>query len=188
MSLAKRKQVRSKTEIFADASINEQFYIAVELLAKLVMSMPDSISITELARCTGKRPALVRSIIHILNQYQLVASDAGKDGWHCCHWQDTMTLADVYYCFCMVEEGTCADRQGLAEAEKPDTRQHAARRKLDITGNNLDLLMMQVKITINSAVAQQLAQFDLGRLRGLASSPSFRRNHGWPRDYIPEPC
>ena len=201
MNLIEREQLLSTTEIFADPSLNMRFYTAIELLAQIVMVMPRTSNVSAMAQATGKTPRLVRSILSTLSKDGLVARDEKeKDAWHCRSCNGIITLADIYRCFCLAEERAAAKAAAaaaIAEASaqaEADTEidtialDHAAKRKSRSSSqNSVDLLMMQVKMTVNRAVLQQLEQFDLGRLRGLASTSSFRSHNARPRGYIPEP-
>ncbi|CAN5896168.1 hypothetical protein BH11PSE12_BH11PSE12_13680 [soil metagenome] len=205
MNLIEREQLLSTTEIFADPSLNMRFYTAIELLAQIVMVMPRTSNVSAMAQATGKTPRLVRSILSTLSKDGLVARDEKeKDAWHCRSCNGIISLADIYRCFCLAEERAAAKAaaaaaaaaaiaEASAEAEadaEMDTiaLDHAAKRKSRSSSqNSVDLLMMQVKMTVNRAVLQQLEQFDLGRLRGLASTSSFRSHNARPRGYIPEP-
>ncbi|MDY7540552.1 hypothetical protein QN372_03410 [Undibacterium sp. RTI2.1] len=210
MNLIEREHLVSTTEIFADPTLNMRFYIAIELLAQIVMVMPRTATVASLAQATGKTPRLVRSILSTLSKDGLVARDVKeKDAWHCRSCNGIITLADIYRCFCLAEEKAVAKAEEKARIESDAKAEQAA---IDAEANgdseqiadraserdkqtrprssnqqSVDLLMMQVKMTVNRAVFQQLEQFDLGRLRGLASTTSFRSHNARPRGYIPEP-
>lgn len=197
MNLIEREQLLSSTEIFSDPSLNMRFYTAIELLAQIVMVMPRTVTIAAMAQATGKTPRLLRSILVTLGKDGLVARDLKeKDAWHCRTCNGVITLADIYRCFCQAEERAVAKASlkaaslaaSLAEAQDDDTEMSAetAGRVRSSSQNSVDLLMMQVKMTVNRAVLQQLEQFDLGRLRGLASASGFRTHNARPRTYMPE--
>ncbi|MBC3917741.1 hypothetical protein H8L32_09680 [Undibacterium sp. CY18W] len=191
------EELLSSTQVFSDANLNARFYTAIELLAQIMMVMPRTANITTLAQATGKTPRLIRSILATLNKDDLVSRDAKeKDAWHCRDCNGIITLADVYRCFVMAEEKAAAKAiekqaqdQTKAQAQQAQETEMQHERRITRTSSqqSVDLLMMQVKMTLNRAVLQQLEQFDLGRLRGLASNSSFRRQHARPRGYIPEP-
>ncbi|MCU6432334.1 Rrf2 family transcriptional regulator [Undibacterium sp. Jales W-56] len=199
MNLIEREQLVSTTEIFSDPTLNMRFYTAIELLAQIVMVMPRTATVASLAQATGKTPRLVRSILSTLSKDGLVARDAKeKDAWHCRSCNGIITLADIYRCFCLAEEKAVAKAaqaeadaaKGLATMDADNERSSEPERPSRPRSSNqhsVDLLMMQVKMTVNRAVFQQLEQFDLGRLRGLASTTSFRSHNARPRGYIPEP-
>lgn len=193
MKLIEREQLLSSTEIFSDPSLNMRFYTAIELLAQIVMVMPRTANIASLVQATGKTPRLIRSILATLSKDGLVARDAKeKDAWHCRSCNGIITLADIYRCFCMAEEraaakaaATAAEQaEVLGDGVEPAPQLEAKIRSS--SQNSVDLLMMQVKMTVNRAVLQQLEQFDLSRLRGLASVSSFRSHNARPRTYMPE--
>ncbi|MFZ6646456.1 hypothetical protein ACO0LO_12105 [Undibacterium sp. TJN25] len=195
MNQLEREQLISCTEIFADPSLNMRFYTAIELLAQIVMVMPRTATAAALAQTTGRTPRLVRSILSTLSKEGLVSRDAKeKDAWHCRGCNGVITLADVYRCFSLAEEKAIAkaaqkavekaDAKAEAEGDIDDAVKPKSRSS---SQQSVDLLMMQVKMTVNRAVLQQLEQFDLGRLRGLASTTSFRSYNARPRGYIPEP-
>lgn len=187
------EELLSSTQVFSDASLNARFYTAIELLAQIMMVMPRTANITTLAQATGKTPRLIRSILATLSKDDLVSRDAKeKDAWHCRDCNGIITLADVYRCFVMAEEKAAAkaiEKQTQAQTQHVQDTEMQQERRITRTSSqqSVDLLMMQVKMTLNRAVLQQLEQFDLGRLRGLASNSSFRRQHARPRGYIPEP-
>ncbi|MFZ6718710.1 hypothetical protein [Undibacterium sp. Ji49W] len=187
------EELLSSTQVFSDANLNARFYTAIELLAQIMMVMPRTANITTLAQATGKTPRLIRSILATLSKDDLVSRDAKeKDAWHCRDCNGIITLADVYRCFVMAEEKAAAkaiEKQAQAQTQQAQDTEMQQERRITRTSSqqSVDLLMMQVKMTLNRAVLQQLEQFDLGRLRGLASNSSFRRQHARPRGYIPEP-
>ncbi|MFZ6756807.1 hypothetical protein ACO0K9_06270 [Undibacterium sp. Ji50W] len=195
------EELLSSTQVFSDANLNARFYTAIELLAQIMMVMPRTANITTLAQATGKTPRLIRSILATLSKDDLVSRDAKeKDAWHCRDCNGIITLADVYRCFVMAEEKAAAkavekqaqdqnqgQEQGRAQQFQDAEMQQERRTTRTSSQQSVDLLMMQVKMTLNRAVLQQLEQFDLGRLRGLASNSAFRRQHARPRGYIPEP-
>ena len=195
MNQLEREQLISSTEIFADPSLNMRFYTAIELLAQIVMVMPRTANAATLAQTTGKTPRLVRSILSTLSKEGLVSRDMKeKDAWHCRNCNGVITLADIYRCFSLAEEKANAKAaekatdKASAKAESAGEQEEPARQKSRSSSQqSVDLLMMQVKMTVNRAVLQQLEQFDLGRLRGLASTTSFRTHNARPRGYIPEP-
>ncbi|MFZ6750970.1 hypothetical protein [Undibacterium sp. Ren11W] len=194
MKLIEREQLLSSTEIFADPSLNMRFYTAIELLAQIVMVMPRTANIESLVHATGKTPRLIRSILATLSKDGLVARDTKeKDAWHCRTCNGIITLADIYRCFCLAEERTLAKAVAAAQqaaaielAAGAEPSPQLAARSRSASQNSVDLLMMQVKMTVNRAVLQQLEQFDLSRLRGLASVSSFRSHNARPRAYMPE--
>ncbi len=191
MNPTEREQLFSSTEIFADASLNLRFYTAIELLAQIVMVMPRAAHISVLVKATGKTPRLVRSILATLSRDGLVERDTKqKDAWHCRCCNGIITLADIYRCFCLAEERAIA--KSLAQSLSQETPEPEGKSETDdisrsASQNSVDLLMMQVKMTVNRAVLQQLEQFDLGRLRGLNSAPNFRNYHARSRAYTAEP-
>lgn len=199
MNLIEREQLLSITEIFSDPSLNMRFYTAIELLAQIVMVMPRTANVAAMAQATGKTPRLVRSILATLSKDGLVArDDKEKDAWHCRSCNGIITLADIYRCFCLAEERAAAkaaiaataatDAADATESMDVDHADLVVKSKSRSSSqNSVDLLMMQVKMTVNRAVLQQLEQFDLGRLRGLASTSHFRSHNARPRGYIPEP-
>lgn len=177
------EQLLSSTQIFADANLNTRFYTAIELLAQIMMEMPRATSIGSLVETTGKSPRLIRSILSTLSQNGLVGRDSKeKDAWHCRDCSSIFTLADVYRCFVEADERTmCKVAENevvLADAVRPDRNP---------SQQSVDLLLIQVRMTVNRAVLEQLEQFDLGRLRGLATTNSFRSHYARPRNYNPEP-
>lgn len=190
MKQNEREQLLSTTEIFADPSMNMRFYTAIELLAQIVMVMPRSAKLEALAQASGKTPRLVRSILSTLSKDGLVERDSKeKDAWHCRGCNGIITLADIYRCFCMAEQRAAAKALAALSARPAvaDDDAAPAGAARSSSQNSVDLLMMQVKMTVNRAVLQQLEQFDLGRLRGLNSNANFRSHNARPRSYTPEP-
>ncbi len=182
------EELFSSTQVFSDANLNSRFYTAIELLAQIMMVMPRTANITTLAQATGKTPRLIRSILATLSKDTLVSRDTKeKDAWHCRDCNGIITLADVYRCFVAAEEKAVAKAAEKALEEQEGEAPQERRTSRTSSQQSVDLLMMQVKMTLNRAVLQQLEQFDLGRLRGLASNSAFRRQHARPRGYIPEP-
>ncbi|MFZ6772078.1 hypothetical protein ACO0LB_05100 [Undibacterium sp. SXout7W] len=182
------EQLISSTQVFSDANLNTRFYTAIELLAQIVMVMPRTATVSNLAQITGKTPRVIRSILSTLSKDGLVGRDLKeKDAWHCRDCNGIITLGDVYRCFVRAEE-IALEKNAPEMTEETDTEFDPEVRQLRSAGqHSVDLLMMQVKMTVNRVVVQQLEQFDLGRLRGLASTTSYRRQHARPRGYIPEP-
>ncbi|MBK1889884.1 hypothetical protein Undi14_07525 [Undibacterium sp. 14-3-2] len=177
------EQLLSSTQIFADANLNTRFYTAIELLAQIMMEMPRATNISSLVETTGKSPRLIRSILSTLSQNGLVGRDSKeKDAWHCRDCSSIFTLADVYRCFVEAEERALkgASNDCSLVGDEPRSGRNSSQQ-------SVDLLLIQVRMTVNRAVLEQLEQFDLGRLRGLAATNSFRSHYARPRDYIPEP-
>jgi len=186
------EQLLSSTQVFADANLNARFYTAIELLAQTMMVMPRATTVSNLAAATGKTPRVIRSILTTLSKDELVGRDAkDKDAWHCRDCNGFITLADVYRCFADAEERAMAKAAKQAAAASADHENEEAEVEANPSRSSsqqsVDLLMMQVKMTVNRAVVQQLQQFDLSRLRGLATTAAFRSQYARPRGYIPEP-
>lgn len=186
------EELLSSTQVFSDANLNARFFTAIELLAQIMMVMPRTANLAALAQATGKTPRLIRSILATLAKDTLVTRDTKeKDAWHCRDCNGIITLADVYRCFVAAEEKAAARAaEKVIKEQETDSEMevsHERRTTRTSSQQSVDLLMMQVKMTLNRAVLQQLSQFDLGRLRGLASNSAFRRQHARPRGYIPEP-
>ena len=178
------EQLLSSTQIFADANLNTRFYTAIELLAQIMMEMPRATNISSLAETTGKSPRLIRSILSTLSQNGLVGRDSKeKDAWHCRDCSKLFTLADVYRCFVEAEE------RAMCKGAENDVSLagDGVRSGRNPSQQSVDLLLIQVRMTVNRAVLEQLEQFDLGRLRGLAATNSFRSHYARPRNYTPEP-
>lgn len=181
------EQLLSSTQVFADSNLNTRFYTAIELLAQIMVVMPRATTVAGLQQATGQTPRMIRSILSTLSKDGLVGRDAKeKDAWHCRDCNGVITLADVYRCFVEAEERAAlkAAAQTADSAEAADEQASPSRSS---SQQSVDLLMMQVKMTVNRAVVQQLEQFDLSRLRGLATAAGFRSQHARPRVYIPEP-
>src|SRR5450830_1850459 len=179
------EKLLSSTQVFADANLNTRFYAAIEILAQTMMVMPRAATVSSLAAATGKTPRLIRSILTTLSKDGLVGRDVKeKDAWHCRDCNGFITLAD-------------AEERALAKAAKQnavaieenanETEEVDVNPSRSSSQHSVDLLMMQVKMTVNRAVVQQLQQFDLSRLRGLATTAAFRSQYARPRGYIPEP-
>lgn len=157
------EQLSANYEVFADPRLNERFFKAIELLTQLMMAMPRAVAETDLAQVCQLSQRMVRSILKDLSKDNLVALDAKlPDCWHCRDYHGVVTLADVYHCFARLNE------------EKMQRQPHREREEVALTPKNaaqqsVDLMLMQVKMSLNRTMLSQLQQFDLGRFRGLAN-------------------
>ncbi|MEB0138217.1 MULTISPECIES: hypothetical protein [unclassified Undibacterium] len=182
-------QLLSSTQVFADPHLNTRFYTAIELLAQIMLVMPRATTVDSLAQACERTPRLIRSILSTLSKDGLVGRDAKeKDAWHCRDCNGIITLADVYRCFADAEERAIA-KSATRAAVLPLSEEVAGAETPSRSSSqqSVDLLMMQIKMTVNRAVLQQLEHFDLNRLRGLATTAAFRSQYARPRGYIPEP-
>ena len=185
--MSQSEQLFSTTQVFADPGLNTRFYTAVELLAQVMMVMPRAITVTSLAEATGKTPRSIRSILSMLSQDGLVSRDSkDKEAWHCRDCNGVITLGDVYRCFAEAEARVAMKAAGKAQ-KKTAVSGLAGESARSSNQQSVDLLMIQVRMTLNRAMLQQLEQFDLSRLRGLAASTATRSVQHRLRPYVAEP-
>lgn len=173
------EQLSANYEVFSDPRLNERFFKAIELLTQLMMAMPRAVAEHELAKHCQITPRMARSVLRDLSQDQLVALDARlPDSWHCRDYHGVVTLADVYHCFSRLAE-TKRQRQEVMGSSSASPKSMAQQ--------SVDLMLMQVKMSLNRSMLSQLQQFDLGRFRGLANQTNLATSAGVMRAYLADP-
>lgn len=150
--------------IFGNPLLYTRFRMAIELLGRLVVANPRSLSTSALCEASGHSLRTVRSVLTTLHAAGLIRQEpAMRDSWLCATGVRPITLADV---FRSVSESLPAPRK-KAEAEKADESRSAAQQ-------NVELLLMQATMSIDQIVLQHLQSFDLGKLKAASSANSFR--------------
>ncbi len=173
------EQLSANYEVFSDPRLNERFFKAIEILTQLMMAMPRAVSEADLAKSCDVTPRMVRSILRDLNQSKLVALEAKlPETWHCRDYHGVVTLADVYHCFANIVE---------QKRVKQETSSNVASVPKSMAQQNVDLMLMQVKMSLNRTMLSQLQQFDLGRFRGLANQASNGAHTSVLRAYMADP-
>ena len=168
--------------IFGDQLLHARFFTAIELLAQLVIATPRSVSAASLAETLGQPLRVVRSLLLSLGKFELVCQDEKhKDSWFCAGSLGSITLADIYRCVSLSMVDSVATRK-----KKDDLAALVPSRTT--TQQSVDLLLMQATMAVNQVVLQHLQQFDLGRLRAVASAAPFRAMTSRVGTYRAEPC
>jgi DNA-binding IscR family transcriptional regulator len=154
--------------IFGDQQLHSRFSMAIELLARIVMVTPRSVSTTTLADELKQPLRIVRAVLDNLYKSGLVCQDEKcKDSWFCTWALGTITLADIFRCIAPVPGSAT-----MPQKRKCGSTIAAADR--NVNQQSVDLLLMQATMAINQVVLQHLQHFDLGRLRALTSTDAFR--------------
>ena len=165
--------------IFGDQQLHSRFSMAIELLSRIVIATPRSISTTALVEELKQPLRIVRAVLDNLYKSGLVCQDEKcKDSWFCTWALGTITLADIFRCM--------APAPGNAMI--PQKRKCGSATAADRTASqqSVDLLLMQATMAINQVVLRHLQQFDLGRLRALTSTDAFRPISFGPHSYDSE--
>ncbi len=171
------EQLSANYEVFADPRLNERFFKTIELLTQLMMAMPRAVAETDLAKTCQLSPRMVRSVLKDLSKDKLVALDAKlPECWHCRDYHGVVTLADVYHCFARLHENKISRQHSRQEAPSATPRSAAQ--------HSVDLMLMQVKMSLNRTMLNQLQQFDLGRFRGLTNQSSAINSLPAARAYL----
>ncbi len=167
--------------IFGDQLLHSRFSTAIELLVRIVIAHPRSVTTAALCETTGQTSRQVRALLNSLHQSGLLHQDhKNKDAWHCPASLNVVTLADVFRSIATVIPESSASRRKKHDVAEPDEIRSAAQQ-------SVDLLLMQATMAINQVVLQHLQAFDLGRLKAVASSGSLRIFSSSVRSYIAEP-
>lgn len=163
--------------VFGDHTLHARFSMAIELLARLVMAYPRSVSTAAIAESLGESTRVVRGMLGCLQKFDLVSQDEKtRDAWICAAMPGDVTLADVFRC--IASDWTPPRRKkDDATAGEPKSAAQAG----------VDLLLMQATMAINQVVLQHLQSFDLGRLKAVGSPVSFRAFSPNLRPYVAEP-
>jgi len=166
--------------IFGDQQLHSRFSMAIELLARIVMVTPRSVSATALADELQQPLRTVRLVLDNLYKSGLVCQDEKfKDSWFCTWALGTITLADIFRCMAPVPGSATLPQKRKCGSAIAATDRNASRQ-------SVDLLLMQATMAINQVVLQHLQQFDLGRLRALTSTDAFRPTSSKLHSYTSE--
>lgn len=167
--------------IFGDQQLHGRFSMAIELLARIVVATPRSVSTTALADELKQPLRIVRTVLDNLYKSGLVCQDEKfKDSWFCTWALGTITLADIFRCVAPAPCNAAIPQKRKSESAIAAIGRNANRQ-------SVDLLLMQATMAINQVVLQHLQQFDLGRLRALTSTDTFRPISSRPHSYTSEP-
>lgn len=167
--------------IFGDQLLHSRFSLAIELLARIVIATPRSVSAATLADSLGQPIRVVRGLLASLAKSGLVNQDEKtKDGWSCSGTLGSITLADIFRSVSSTMLDTALARKKKTEISAADASRTAAQQ-------SVDLLLMQATMAINQVVLQHLQAFDLGRLRAVASASPFRTANPSLQSYMAEP-
>lgn len=167
--------------LFGDALLHTRFSMAIDVLARLVMAHPRSMTAAALAEASGQTARSVRALLGNMQVCGLVhPDDKIRDAWSCLATPSKVTLADVFRSVSIAR----ADAASAKKAEEPKDSSdgtHSPARA------SVDLLLMQATMAINQVVLQHLQSFDLGKLKAVSTGGSFRMLKSKSCDYIPEP-
>jgi hypothetical protein len=167
--------------LFGDALLHTRFSMAIDVLARLVMAHPRSMTTAALAEASGQTARSVRTLLGNMQLCGLVhPDDKVRDAWNCPAAPGKVTLADVFRSVSIAR----ADAPSTKKAEGPKDSSddiHSSTRA------GVDLLLMQATMAINQVVLQHLQSFDLGKLKAVSAGSSFRMLMAKSCDYIPEP-
>lgn len=174
--------------IFGDQLFHARFSTAIEVIARVVLAHPLSVTTDRLAQTLDQPPRAIRELLQGLHRAGLIEQDerakSGKaekraekhtksdDAWCCGTALGNITLADVYRSVTEAPLATCAKRRdGYGGVGDPATgANHGAEAGADQRSGprqSVELLLMQATMGINQAVLQHLQAFDLERLRAL---------------------
>jgi DNA-binding IscR family transcriptional regulator len=167
--------------IFGDQLLHSRFSMAIELLARIVIANPHPVTIGALSEALGQPPRSVRALLATLHQSGLLSEDEKNRGaWYCSSSLGAITLADIF-------RSVSGAKPESSSLRKKKSEEPAAGESRSSEQQSVDLLLMQATMAINQVVLQHLQAFDLGRLKVLASTNSFRTFSSSVRSYIPEP-
>ena len=182
MSAVAVEQVTADEFIFGDHQLHARFFTAIELLAQIVIATPRPVSAPTLAEAVGQPLRVVRALLQSLGKSDLVRADAKvKDAWFCAGSLNAITLADIFRCVSASMIDSASTRKRKCDAAIVGSSRSS-------TQQSVDLLLMQATMAVNQVVLQHLQQFDLGRLRAVASTVPFRMLNARPAAYGAEPC
>ncbi len=182
MSAVAMEQAAADEFILGDQLLHARFFTAIELLAQIVIATPRSVTTTKLAEALGQPVRVVRALLQSLSKSELVCADGKiKDAWYCAGTLNAITLADIFRCV-----SSSMPDSVLGRKRKCDLA--AAGSSRSITQQSVDLLLMQATMAVNQVVLQHLQQFDLGRLRAVASTVPFHIFNARTAVYSAEPC
>ncbi|HJW56353.1 MAG TPA: hypothetical protein VJ577_13860 [Burkholderiaceae bacterium] len=161
--------------ILGDRILHVRFLAAIRLLVCMMRAMPHAIAASGLAQDIEQPLRLVRALLRRLHQSGLIVpGGATRETWRCAQDLRAVTFADVFRSISVSRAGAAASGMEERGARASSAQQ------------NVDLLLMQVTMTINRVALQQLQQFDLGRLMMVtAPNPSGTPPYGIP--YLAKP-
>lgn len=164
--------------ILGDLLLHTRFSMAIELLARLVLASPRSMTSAQLGEACGQSPRTVRTLLTSLRQSGLVVIDGKlKDAWSCPCAPETFTLADVFLSVSAAKpEPTPAKKRNDAEGGS-STVAHAG----------VELLLMQATMAVNQLVLQHLQSFDLSRLKAMSHASGWHAGLSAARSCKAEP-
>lgn len=164
--------------ILGDLLLHTRFSMAIELLARLVMASPRTLTAAQLAEASGDSPRNVRALLVSLREAGLVFVDPKhKDAWSCPCAPGTFTLADVFLCVSTAKSDlTAAKKRTDADSAFPSAAQAG-----------VELLLMQATMAVNQLVLQHLQSFDLSRLKAMSPASGWHAGLSAARGYEAEP-
>ncbi len=164
--------------LLGNQQLHGRFSMAIGILAHVVIANPKPVTTAAISASIGQPVRTVRLLLSHLHQSGLICQDGKvQDAWFCSSAIDTITLADI---FCSVSDTVPESRRKKSELECAGDARTASQQ-------SVDLLLMQATMAINQVVLQHLQAFDLGRLKALSASTSFRGFNTPARSYIAEP-
>lgn len=165
--------------ILGDLLLHTRFSMAIELLARLVLASPRSLTAAQLAQTSGHSPRAVRALLASLHESGLVVVDGKlKDGWSCACTSGNFTLADVFLCVSTAHSEPASTRKrNDADGASPSTTQAG-----------VELLLMQATMAINQLVLQHLQSFDLSCLKAMSHGSCWHAGMSAARGYEAEPA
>ncbi|WP_151635662.1 Rrf2 family transcriptional regulator [Noviherbaspirillum aerium] len=164
--------------ILGDLLLHTRFSMAIELLARLVLASPGTLTAAQLAEASGQSPRTVRTLLASLHAAGLVSANGKlKDAWSCPCSPDTFTLADVFLCVSAAKaEPSSAKKRSDTDGASPSATQAG-----------VELLLMQATMAINQLVLQHLQSFDLSRLKVMSHASGWHAGMSATRGYLAEP-
>lgn len=168
--------------ILGDLLLHTRFSMAIELLARLVLASPRTLTAAQLAEASGHSPRNVRALLVSLREAGLVFVDPKlKDAWSCPCAPGSFTLADVFLCVSSARsEPSTARKRGEADGASSSTSPSA-------TQAGVELLLMQATMAVNQLVLQHLQSFDLSRLKAMSHASGWHVGLSAARGYEAEP-
>ena len=167
--------------LFGDALLHTRFSMAIDVLARLVMAHPRSMTTAALAEASGQTARSVRTLLTSMKACGLVyPDDKVRDAWTCPAAPGKVTLADVF-------RSVSIARADAASTKKVEGLKDSSDDTHSPTRAGVDLLLMQATMAINQVVLQHLQSFDLGKLKAVSTGGSFRMLTSKSCDYIAEP-
>jgi len=168
--------------LFGDPLLHTRFSMAIDVLARLVMAHPRSMTAAALAEASGQTPRSVRALLSHMHACGIVHPDGKvRDAWSCPATPGSVTLADVFRSVAIVRADTAS------AGKKAETPKQSSEDTHCPSQASVNLLLMQATMAINQVVLQHLQSFDLSKLKAVSAGSSFRMPIAKFRDYIAEP-